>query len=113
MLRVVKHERLAAFAPVVAAGSVVNADLLVISETVATGHGLRARRLLERVKLAAGNGGVTLIAPIDSLGPVLVPGVRHVDPHLASGLNVEDRGAAMSKFVAEHLETSRPRIAHC
>ena len=91
----------------------MNAPYLIVSEIPATGSGLRARRVLERAKLAAQCGGVTLIAPKSGGGPVLVPGVRHIDPQFPPGMTIEDRGASMSRFVAKHLESARPQIAHC
>ena len=67
------------------------------------------RRLREVVRL----GGGVLIAPISETGPVMIPGIRHLDPGIPIGARPEHVAAIISDVVQNYVSDARPRLVHC
>jgi len=88
------------------------AEFVLVAADPVDGHSAESIRLQHRVGLLARRGGGLLVAPWGREGPVLLPGIRHVNPHLPPGMGQEAKVHQLSDVLSAQLDASRYRIAH-
>lgn len=88
------------------------AEFVLAAAEPIDGYSAGSVRLQHRVGLMARRGGGLLVAPWGREGPVLLPGVRHIDPHLAPGMAHDARVHVLSDLLAAQLDAGRYRVAH-
>ena len=72
-----------------------------------------ALRVERRLAALAGQGGGVLIAPNSSSGPLMMPGIRHLDPGVPIGARPEHFGEIICDVVQRYVTDNRPDVVHC
>lgn len=87
-------------------------SVLIVADEPVPAHGACAIRIRHRTELLGRRGGGTLFAPRSPRGPLLVPGVRHVDPAVPPGADAEHRETLIAEQLGAAIERHDPQVVH-
>ena len=89
------------------------AERLIVSNESLPGFTHEARRVMARVECMAHAGETTVIAPMGASGPLMIPGVRHVDPHVPVGADWDATEVVVADATADYLAEHPAKLVHC
>lgn len=86
--------------------------VLLVADVPVPAFGADAIRIRHRAGLLARRGGGALFAPLSPQGPMMIPGIRHLDPRVAPGADVEHAEAQVAEQLGPLCDQLSPRIVH-
>ncbi len=90
----------------------MKSPVLIVADVAVPAYGADAIRVRHRAGLLARRGGGALLAPHASGGPLMIPGIRHLDPGVAPGADVEHVEAQVAERVGPAIDELGPRVVH-
>lgn len=86
--------------------------VLLVADVPVPAFGADAIRIRHRAGLLARRGGGVLFAPPSPTGPLMIPGIRHLDPHCAPGSDPEHLETQVADLLGPLIDQLKPQVVH-